>query len=433
VRAFFFAATLLLALVAASPGHAEERWIESWGTSLPLVSAPPPAFETEREGGAPAERPPLGPPFVPYPASFADQTIRMVVRTSAGGSRFRLEFASVQGGQPVTFGAVHAALAMEGGATVAGSDRIVTFGGREGLTLHSGARAVSDPIDLPLPPLTEVAVSIYLPDETPANTVDALGLMPTYIAQGNRAADRSLDSPTIAGSYFWLRGLSVPVEDPGAGTIVALGDSITEGYATTPGKHRSWPSLLAERLQREPALAGWGVVNAGISGNRVLRPGAGEALVARFSEDVLARPGVKWLIVLASINDINMSIIPGIPADQAATAEQIIAGLDQLVARAHLHGIKVAGGTVMPTKGLPFYSAAGEAMRQSVNDWMRTSGRFDAVIDFDAATRDPADPLRLRPEIDPGDHVHPNDAGNALMADAVDLDIFLPSERAQSR
>jgi lysophospholipase L1-like esterase len=181
---------------------------------------------------------------------------------------------------------------------------------------------------------------------------------------------------------------------------------------------------LAERLQRDPELSGLGVVNAGISGNRVLRPGAGDAMLARFEADVLARPGVKWVIVLAGINDINMSIIPGMPPEQAATSQEIIDGLGQLVARARLHGIKVAGGTIMATKGLPFYSQEGERMRQTVNDWIRTSGHFDAVIDFDAATRDPADPLRLRPDIDPGDHVHPNDAGNALMAEAIDLDLF---------
>jgi lysophospholipase L1-like esterase len=166
------------------------------------------------------------------------------------------------------------------------------------------------------------------------------------------------------------------------------------------------------------------VVNAGISGNRVLRPGAGDAMLARLDADVLTRPGVKWAILLAGINDINMSIIPGLPSDQATDAEGLIAGLDQLVSRLRLHGINVAGGTIMATKGLPFYSEEGERMRQAVNDWIRTSGRFDAVIDFDAATRDPADPLRLRPEIDPGDHVHPNDAGNLLMAEVIDLNLF---------
>jgi len=429
VRALTTAAAFLCsAVVAASPLSAQERWIESWGTPLPVLFAPSTPFERDRDGEATAERPAPGPPFIAYPASFADQTVRMVVRSTAGGPRFRLEFANAHDAEAITFGSVHAALAMPAGATVPGSDRVVTFGGRERLTLYPGARAVSDPVDLDLAPLIEVAVSIYLPDYTPATTVDPLGLMPAYIAPGNRVADEALGDSIVTGSYFWLRGLSVPAAGPTVGTVVALGDSITEGYATTAGMHRSWPSLLAERLQREPDLTGWGVVNAGISGNRVLRPGAGDALLARFTDDVLGRPGVRWLIVLASINDINMSIIPGIPDGQAATADEIIAGLDQLVARAHLHGIKIAGGTVMATKGLPFYSATGEAMRRAVNEWIRSSGRFDAVIDFEAATRDPNDPLRLRSEIDPGDQVHPNDAGNALMAEAIDLDIFRAGE-----
>ncbi|MXO59948.1 SGNH/GDSL hydrolase family protein [Altererythrobacter salegens] len=348
----------------------------------------------------------------------------MIVRTGAGGPEFRIEFANVQGGEPIRFAAIHAALAGPAGSIIPSTDRTVTFGGRESLTLFPGSRAVSDPVPLAAPPLTEVAVSVYLPDEVQANTVDEIGLMPTYIAAGNQTSAESLDEAAVAGSYFWLRGLSVPTPDVDSGTIVAFGDSITEGYATTFGAHMSWPELLAVRLQKDPELSNWSVVNAGISGNRVLRTGAGESALARFTDDVLGRPGVKWVIVLESINDINFSIMPGFPRDQAATADELIAGLDQLITRAHLHGIKIAGGTVMATKGLPFYSQEGEAMRQAVNDWIRTSGRFDAVIDFDAATRDPADPLRIRPDLDPGDHVHPNDDGNRIMADTIDLDIF---------
>ena len=422
-------ATLLLVLVPAMPASAQERWIESWGTALPLMPPPPSPF-----GDAPppqdSEAPPqaVPSPFVPHPAKFEDQTIRMIVRTSTGGERFRLEFANAAGTDAVTFGSVHAALAAAEGAIMPGTDRAVTFGGKEGLVLHPGAKAVSDPIELMLPALTDVAVSIHLPQATPANTVDALALKPAFIVDGDKTAEPTLDRPLVVDSYFWLKGLSVPAASEEAGTIVALGDSITEGYATTSGANASWPDVLAERLQDDPELSDWGVVNVGISGNRILKNGVGDATIARFGDDVLARPGVKWIIVLEGINDINMSIMPGMPQEQAVTADAIIAGLDQLVARAHLHGIKVAGGTILPTKGLFFYSAEGEAMRQAVNAWIRSSGRFDAVIDFDAATRDPVDPFRLLPRIDPGDHVHPNDAGNRLMADAIDLEIFKPEE-----
>ncbi|OYW44928.1 MAG: hypothetical protein B7Z08_08345 [Sphingomonadales bacterium 32-68-7] len=420
-------AALAAVPVGAEPGG--ERWIESWGTALPLQPPPPPpAFRPPDAPARPAApqaalaRPPQpASPFVPFPATLHDQTVRMVLRTSVGGDRFRLEFANANGAQVVELGAVHAGLAGENGSVAAGSDRAVTFGGKPTLTLQPGARVFSDPIDLRLAPLSRVAVSIYLPVATPATTVDALGLMPAFIAAGDQTGAPRLSGPQAVSSFFWLRGLSVPAADAAAGTIVTLGDSITEGYATTAGANRAWPDLLAQRLQADPDLAHWGVVNVGISGNRVLRPGVGDAALARFSEDVLTRPGVKWVLILEGINDINMAIMPGMPDSEDVTASALIAAFDQLIDRAHLHGIRVAGGTLLPTKGLPFYSAEGEALRQELNTWIRTSGRFDRVIDFEAATRDPADPLRLRPDFDPGDHVHPNDAGNQAMADAFDL------------
>lgn len=426
-------AAILLALVpaplvAGSPG----LWIESWGTALPLQPPPPSPFANARPAAAPTpasaapeQAQPTAPnPRIPFPATLENQTVRMILRTTVGGEQLRLEFANRSGAAVVRAGAVHVALARQDGSVLAASDRAVTFGGSGELIIHPGARTVSDPVDLPVGALGHVAVSLYLPDSTATETVDEIGLMPAFIAPGNQAAAEELADPVMAGSYFWLRGLSVPAAGEAGGAIIAFGDSITEGYSTTFGAHRNWPELLAERLQATPDLQGWSVINTGISGNRVLRTGAGEAAVTRFTEDVLSRPGAQWVIVLESINDINMSIMPGMPAGQVATADQIIAGLDQLIQRAHFHGLKIAGGTVMPTRGLPFYTEAGEAMRQQVNQWIRTSVRFDAVIDFDAVTRDPADPLRINPAFDPGDHVHPNDAGNAAMAQAINLDMF---------
>ena len=421
---------LVLAPVALQAAETE-RWVESWGTALPLQPPPPSPFgdappppPQDAPPPPPADTPPPPNPRMPYPRTLEDQTVRMIVRTSIGGEQFRLEFANRHGAAPVRLGHVHAALARIDGTILPQSDRWVTFGGEREAMIAPGARLVSDPVDLPLGALAYVAVSIYLPDETAAETVDEIGLMPTFIARGDQADSASLSDAQAASAYYWLRGLSVADADDSGGAIIAFGDSITEGYATTIGANRSWPDLLAERLQATPGLEDWSVVNTGISGNRVLRTGAGESALARFGEDVLTRPGAKWVIVLESINDINMSIIPGMPDSQAASAQEIIAGLDQLVTRAHLHGLRIAGGTVMATKGLPFYNQHGEDMRQAVNHWIRTSGRFDAVIDFDAATRDPADPLRINPAFDPGDHVHPNDLGNQAMADAVDLEIF---------
>ena len=417
-------ASLMVMLAVPAAANAEERWIESWGTPLPLIVPPPPPFADRPPADADAPPPAVPSPFKPFPAQLEDQTVRMILRVSTGGERLRLEFANALDAQPVLLGSVHVALADAADALVPGTDRTVTFGGNRDLVLRPGAKVVSDPVDLAFPALAEVAVSIYLPQRTSTATVDPLALMPVYVADGEQTAARQLTDTSRVDAYFWLKGLSVPAAAPDAGTIVALGDSITEGYATTSGANASWPDRLAQRLQSDPELSQWGVVNAGISGNRVLKTGAGDPALARFGDDVLARPGVEWIIVLEGINDINMSIMPGMPTEQAATADEIIAGLDQLITRAHLHGIKVAGGTIMATKGLPFYSDEGEAMRRAVNDWIRHSGRFDAVIDFDAATRDPADPLRLRPEIDPGDHVHPNDAGNRIMAETIDLGIF---------
>ena len=428
----------LLALVvlalSGDPLHAarQEHWVESWGTALPMQPPPPSPFgdgpRSPPSSAPPQDSPPPPNPRQPFPTSLDNQTVRMIVRTTVGGERLRLEFANRNGAAPVRLGAVHIAIAAADGEVDPASDRVVTFGGKEDLILQPGTRMVSDHVDLPVPPLTEMAVSIYLPDSTRAETVDEIGLTPTYIAHGNHAASTSLPEPMIASSYFWLRGLSVNAEAEDGGAIIAFGDSITEGYATTPGTYQSWPDLLAERLQAAPGFEGCSVINTGISGNRVLRPGAGDAALTRFTDDVLSRPGARWVIVLEAINDINMSIMPGMPASQAATAPEIIAGLDQLITRAHFHGLRIAGGTIMPTKGLFFYSDEGEAMRAQVNEWIRTSGRFDAVIDFDAATRDPADPLRINPAFDPGDHVHPNDEGNRAMAQAIDLAIFIQDE-----
>lgn len=420
---------ILATFLAIAPLHAPlaQDWQETWGTALPLQPPPPSPFGEGRAPPPPppppADQPPPPNPRLPYPALLQDQTLRMVARTSVGGGQVRLEFASRNGAAPVHFGAVRVALAGEEGATVPGTDRVVTFGGAEQVLLQPGTRLVSDHVDLPVAALTKLAISVYLPDETAIETVDGIGLEASFVAQGNRTADPALPGAARGSAYFWLRGISVPAPAEG-GAIIAFGDSITEGYATTPGANQSWPELLADRLQADPQLSGWSVINTGISGNRVLRPGAGEAALARFTEDVLSRPGARWVIVLESINDINMTIMPGMPASQHATAADIIAGLDQLVTRARLHGLKIAGGTVLPTRGLPFWSEEGEAMRQAVNTWIRTSGRFDAVIDFDTATRDPADPLRINPAFDPGDHVHPNDAGNRAMAQAVPLDLF---------
>jgi lysophospholipase L1-like esterase len=403
---------------AQSAGH----WVAAWGTAQQFaVETLPDWVEPPPPDRLPDTAPP--PPIPPLPAELTDRTLRMIVRSSIGGSRVRLQFSQALGLQPVHIGAVRIAR-HDGGSRIAGaSDRAVTFSGRPGFTLRPGTLVTSDAVDLAVPALAELAVSVYLPESTDAITAHALGLNTTYMAPGDTVSDRSLPGAATNRSYFWLTGMEVqaPAE---AAVIIAYGDSITDGYATTPDTHRAWPAVLAERLQRDPATARLGILNMGISGNRALRAGAGASALARFDRDVIARAGVAWLVLLVGINDITFSALPRAPDEERATADQIIEGLSQLVQRAHARGIRVMGATLTPFGGLWLHNAATEAMRQTVNSWIRDGGSLDAVVDFDAVTRDPLAPERLRPEYDSGDHIHPNDAGNAAMAAAIDIAVF---------
>lgn len=415
----------LLATLLCLPAAAQDgRWVASWGTAttfalheLPNWVQPPPAESL------PPDPPPS--PVLPVPATLEDQSVRMIVRSSVGGAQLRLQFANTLGTAPTRLGAVRVALHLGNGRIDRSSERVVTFSGAGDVLLRPGALVVSDPVALALPPLTELAVSIYLPESADTRSSHELGLNTTYVATGNTVSAEVFDAADINRSYFWLTGLDV-LAAPGSGSIVAFGDSITDGYSTTPDAHRAWPALLAARLQADPALAQLGVINMGISGNRVLRHLVGSSALTRFDRDVLARSGVQWLILMEGINDINFTALPGAPESEQASAQQIIDGLSQLVDRAHAHGIKVLGGTLMPMGGLWLHNPMTEAMRQDVNAWIRSSGKFDAVVDFDAVTRDPANPERLHPDFDAGDFIHPNDAGNAAMANAIDIGIFTP-------
>lgn len=408
----------------AAEVQSAERWVSSWGTALDI--APPP----------PALKIPPPPPealkamqsmpraIIPYPDAFADQTVRMILQTSLGGKAVRIQLSNAQGRPPVVIGAAHLAIRGEGAAIVPSSDRAITFGGKSSVTIPPGAMIASDAIALPVTAGQELAVSLYVPDKIDGLTVHPVGLNPAYIVSGDATGATTLSAPNTVRSYFWLAGVEVLADNP-KGVIVAFGDSITDGFATTPGAHATWPEVLDRRLRADPRTQGWSVINMGISGNRVRRDGAGASALARFDRDVLSRPGVRWVALLEGVNDINMTVIPGSPPAEHTTAEQIIDGYNQFIEKAHLHGIKVMGMTITPTEGLWLHTVQGEAMRQAVNHWIRTSGRFDAVTDFEAAVRDPARPARLRPDFDPGDHIHPNDAGNQAMGASIDLSHFI--------
>jgi len=415
---------LLLCCVCAAQTRDSGRnlhWVSTWGTAQQL------AAETLPVWVVPPPREPNEPPppalLPPYPSSFRDETVRMIVRTSVGGESLRLTLSNALGRNEVSIGSVHVALRERGSAIVTETDRAVTFSGKTSFSVQPGALVVSDPVALAVPPLTELAVSVYLPNETPGVTTHEFALNTTYVVAGNATAATTLTNARTNLTYFWLTGVEV-LAPPDAGAIVVLGDSITDGVTTTPDTHRAWPSLLAVKLQADPATRHWAVINVGISGNRVRRDVIGSSALGRFDRDVLARAGVQWLVLFEGINDVTWSALPAAPETQRATADEIIETLAQIVDRAHARGIKVMGGTLMPMAGLWLHNVETEAMRQAVNEWIRTSGKLDAVADFDAATRDSGQPARLLPAFDSGDHIHPNDAGNAAMADAIDTAIF---------
>ncbi len=375
-------------------------------------------------------------PGTPPSPAFENQTIRMVVRPSAGGERIRIRLSNEFGTTPLVIGAAHIALASDGSAILPQSDHALTFGGRRSVTIPPGAPVLSDPVDWKLTRFTEVTVSIYLTNKAQANTVHFWGQHETYISgPGDFTADTDIANSSHTSSWYWLAALDVWVADQ-TGTTVAFGDSITDGAGAKQGDYADWPDLLAVRLATQQRSASLAVVNEGIGGNRILHDGAGVSALARFDRDVLANAGVVNLIVLEGINDIgwpNMKppksedgTIPkqGPFAAEAVTAQDLIFGLQQMVERGHEHGIRVFGATLTPFEGANYYTPEGESTRQAVNEWIRTSGAFDGVIDFDRAVRDSNDPAKFRQEYQSGDHLHPSAKGYKAMADAINLSVL---------
>jgi lysophospholipase L1-like esterase len=399
--------------LAWAQSSSNEHWVTTWATAQQLV-----APNVQRQ---PQQNRRTGPEASNLPATFADQTVRMIVRVTLGGKRVRIELSNMVNAQPLEIGAAHVAMHKTSGAIVDGSDRTLTFGGSRSFLIPPGVLAVSDPVDLDVAPLSDLAVSLYMPRDTgpPANHM--LGLHTAYISKGDVTASPTMPEPDTMFAYAWLAGVEV-VAPSEAYTVVAFGDSITDGYATTRDANFAWPTLLGKRLNANKATQHVAIVNQGISGNQVLRDGAGLSALARLDRDVFARPGAKWVILLEGINDINIRGRQDGP--NALTSDELIWGYKQIIARCHAHGIKVIGATIMPEEGVPTASERGDEIRQTVNRWIRAKGNFDAVVDFDAVVRDRERPIRLRQEFDPGDHIHPNDAGNQAMADALDLSLF---------
>ncbi len=347
----------------------------------------------------------------------------MIAHTSIGGRRVRVELSNVFGSAPLVIGSAHIAMRDKESAIVPASDRALLFSGRPTCWIPPGATEISDPVNLDVPAASDLAVSIYIPESAATDTMHAVGLHTTYISkEGDAVAAPMIADATTTQSFYFLTNVDVAAP-PDAAAVVTFGDSITDGAVSTPNTDRSWPSFLARRLAASGG-ANIAVLNQGISGNRLLRDGAGVSALARFDRDVLAQPGVKWLMILEGINDIGLASLPGTPASDAVSSDDLIGALKQLVERAHEHGIKVIGGTLTPYEGAAYYSESGEVIREAVNQWIRSAGAFDAVVDFDAVARDPEHPKQFRPGFNNGDHLHPNDAGYEAMANAIDLTVF---------
>ncbi|MEV6368235.1 SGNH/GDSL hydrolase family protein [Micromonospora musae] len=384
----------------------------------PSVPADPPAASVAADGpattgtdrhsvitwGASADRQGAGP---------ADRSYRLVVRTSVGGSKPRIRLTNAFGEHPVTFASAYLGLQRQGAELVRGSNRRLTFGGQGSVVVPAGGTVYSDPLPGRLAAQVDLVVSLYVTDAQGPTTGHGMAMQTSYAASGDHAAQEEATGWTDRiSSWYWLDAVTVETSVE-VGAVALLGDSITDGWASTQDENRRWPDYLSRRLQAAQTGGVKGVANEGISGNKVLADGAGEAALRRLDRDVLSHPGVETVVLFEGINDLK--------AHSGVTADDLIAGYREIVERVHAVGKCVVGATVMPFKGWSEYDDAGEAVRQAVNDWIRRGGEFDAVVDFDRITRSPYDPQRMLPFFDSGDHLHPNDKGMQAMADAVDL------------
>lgn len=406
---------------AQSTRPSQENWVATWATPLEMaVTTPdrpvlPPDVKMPTFPAGQGRRSPRTPPAIAD-----DQTVRMIVHTSIAGKRLRIELQNAFDKPVVSLWSAHIALRTTGSSIDPASDRQLTFGGRNSVDLRPGQVIVSDPVTFEFKPMSDIAVSLYVKKTEGPPTNHMPGLQTAYVANGDDTAAASMPADaTTNTAYVWLKGIDV--DAPGAFAIACLGDSITDGFATTVDANQAWPTLLAKRLSEKGGMP-IAVINEGISGNQILREGAGVSAIARFDRDIIGEPGVLWVVLLEGINDIN--IHGQVTAPDALTADDLIAGDKELIAEAHMHHIKIIGATLTPDAGVWLAGPIGEATRQKLNEWIRTSRAFDAVVDLDAALRDKADPTHLQAEYDSGDHIHPNDVGNAAMAKAFDLNIF---------
>ncbi len=351
--------------------------------------------------------------------SAGDSTYRNVMRITIGGKALRVQLTNEFGNSSLTVGSAHVAIDAGDGAIKPGTDHALTFGGQTSVTIPANGLMISDEVPLEVAPLSTLSVAVYVADqEIAARTCHALGMSTNYVTKGDTTGAAAGKNVRTTDEWNFVKSVDV-IADKNAFAIVTFGDSITDGYGSTKDANHRWPDYFAARLQKNPKTSQISVLNEGISGNRILRNELGPNAIARFDRDVLARSGVKYLVLLEGINDVKWD-----DPTQLASAEELIVGMSQLITRAHAHGITVYVATLTPFQGDDEYTEKGEAARVALNNWIRTSGAPDAVIDFDQVTRDASKPKAFNPRYDSGDHLHPGDAGYQAMGDAVDLTLF---------
>lgn len=388
------------ATAAPAPVTDHTRWVGTWSTSQQLTE--------------PANLPPA--------PGLAGNTLRQIVHVSTGGNAVRVRFSNRFGDGPMTISAARIAAARWADTVVAETARPLSFGGLPSTTIPAGEEAVSDRLAFPLTPLQNVAVTARFGAFPAAVTGHPGSRTTSYLSAGDHVAAATLDGAARTDHWYAIAGIDVVDDDRTGGAVVTLGNSITDGRGSGTNRQNRWPDELSRRLRGDARTEDVAVLNAGIGGNCVLRDCLGPAAVTRFERDVLWQPGVRWLIVLEGINDIGQA--QGAEGAQAV-ARALIAAYSSMIDRAHAQGIRAYGATLLPFGGSFYDSPDREAARQAVNAWIRTGGRFDAVIDLDAALRDPANPSRLQSEADTGDHLHPNEAGHRMIGEAIDLALFL--------